>query len=114
MDYLGPVTSQHSSGERTSRRSITKTGNGHARRLLIEAARNYRFKAEVGKEINARQEDLSEAIRPMAWKGLTERYAVLHKRGVQANKVSVAVARELAGFVWAIGMRAHREEGAVA
>lgn len=113
MGYLGLVPSEHSSGERTSRGSITKTGNGHARRLLIEAAWNYRFKARIGKEINARQEGLSEAIRTMAWKGqlrLTGRYAALHERGVQVNKVCVAVARELAGFVWAIGMQAHREK----
>ena len=115
MGYLGLVPSEHSSGERTSRGSITKTGNGHARRLLVEAAWNYRFKARVGKEINARQEGLSEAVRTMAWKGqlrLTGRYAALQKRGVQANKVCVAVARELAGFVWAIGMQAQREKGA--
>lgn len=117
MGYLGLVPSEHSSGERTSRGSITKTGNGHARRLLIEAAWNYRFKARIGKEINARQEGLSEAIRTTAWKGqlrLTERYAALQKRGVQANKVCVAVARELAGFVWAIGMQAQLEKGAAA
>ncbi|MFO1294118.1 MAG: IS110 family transposase [Rubrivivax sp.] len=113
MGYLGLVPSEHSSGERTSRGSITKTGNGHARRLLIEAAWNYRFKPRVGKEINTRQEDLSEAVRTMAWKGqlrLAERYAALQRRGVQANKVCVAVARELAGFVWAIAMQAQREK----
>jgi transposase len=80
MGYLGLVPSEHSSGERTSRGSITKTGNGHARRLLVEAAWNYWFKARIGKEINARQEGLSEAVRTMAWKGqqrLTERYAAL-------------------------------------
>jgi len=116
MGYLGLVPSEHSSGERTSRGRITKTGNGHARRLLVEAAWNYRFKARVGKDLNARQEGVSEVIRNMAWKGqlrLTERYAALQKRGVQANKVSVAVARELAGFVWAIGRQAQGEKGAL-
>lgn len=115
MGYLGLVPSEQSSGERTHRGSITKTGNGHARWLLIEAAWNYRFKARVGKELNARQEGLSEAVRTQAWKGqlrLTERYAALHKRGVQPNKICVAVARELAGFVWAVGMQAQREKGA--
>ena len=95
MGYLGLVPSEHSSGERTSRGSITKTGNGHARRLLIEAAWSYRFKARVGKEINARQQGLSEAIRTIAWKGqlrLSSRYTALQQRGVQANKVCVAVA----------------------
>lgn len=114
MGYLGLVPSEQSSGEYTSRGSITKTGNGHARRLLVESAWNYRFKARIGKEIHARQEGLSEAVRMQAWKGqlrLTERYAALTKRGVLANKVCVAVARELAGFVWAIGTQAQQEKG---
>ena len=117
MGYLGLVPSEHSSGERTSRGSITKTGNGHARRLLVKAAWNYRLKSRIGKEINARQEGLSEAVRAMAWEGqlrLTERYAAFQMRGVQANKVCVAVARELAGFVWAIGLQAQRGKGAAA
>jgi len=116
MGYLGLVPSEESSGERTSRGSITKTGNGHARRLLVESAWNYRFKARIGKELNARQEGLSEAVRTQAWKGqlrLTERYAALTKRGIQPNKICVAVARELAGFVWAIGMQAQREKGMI-
>lgn len=69
----------------------------------------------MGKEISARQEGLSEAVRTMAWKGqlrLTARYAALQRRGVQANKVCVAVARELAGFVWAVGLQAQREKAA--
>ena len=114
MGYLGLVPSEQSSGERTSRGSITKTGNGHARRLLVEAAWSYRFKARISRDLNARQEGLSEAVRTQAWKGqlrLTERYAALQKRSVQANKISVAVARELAGFVWAIGTQAQREKG---
>jgi len=114
MGYLGLVPSEQSSGERTSRGSITKTGNGHARRLLVESAWNYRFKARIGKELNARQEGLSEAVRTQAWKGqlrLTERYAALTKRGVQPNKICVAVVRELAGFVWAIGTQAQQEKG---
>lgn len=112
MGYLGLVPSEHSSGERTSRGSITKTGNGHARRLLTEATWTYRFKARVGRDIHARQEGLSDTVRTLAWKAqlrLTKRFAALHARGVQVNKVCVAVARELAGFVWAIGTQAQRE-----
>ena len=67
MGYLGLVPSEHSSGQRTSRGSITKTGNAHARRLLTEAAWNYRFKARIGKQAQIRQQDLSEPIRRMAW-----------------------------------------------
>ena len=113
MGYLGLVPSEHSSGERTSRGSITKTGNAHARRLLTEAAWNYRFKARIGKEAQLRQQDLSESVRTMAWKAqlrLTQRFAALNARGVQANKACVAVARELVGFIWAIGTQAQREK----
>lgn len=113
MGYLGLVPSERSSGERTSRGSITKTGNAHARRLLVEAAWSYRFNARIAREALARQESLSESIRTMAWKAqlrLTRRFAALRDRGVQVNKACVAIARELAGFVWAIGMQAQREQ----
>ena len=105
MAYLGLVPSEHSSGERVARGSITKTGNAHARRLLTEAAWNYRFRARIGLRAQRRAEDLPQAIRDLAWKAqlrLTGRFADLRARGVQINKVCVAVARELAGFVWAI------------
>ena len=114
MGYLGLVPSEHSSGQRTSRGSITKTGNAHARRLLTEAAWNYRFKARIGKQAQIRQQALSEPIRRMAWTAqlrLTQRFAALSARGLQANKACIAVARELAGFIWAIGMQAQREQG---
>jgi transposase len=115
MGYLGLVPSEHSSGERVSRGSITKSGNAHARRLLTEAAWNYRFRARVGRQAQRRQEGLSEQLRAMGWKAqlrLTKRFAALQGRGVQANKACVAVARELAGFVWAIGMAASHEQAA--
>jgi transposase len=105
MSYLGLVPSEHSSGERVVRGSITKTGNAHARRLLTEAAWNYRFRPRLGYQAQRRAEDLPQAIRDLAWKAqlrLTARFARLAARGVQINKVCVAVARELAGFVWAI------------
>jgi len=106
MGYLGLVPSEHSSGERVRRGSITKTGNAHARRLLTEAAWNYRFSARISRRAQLRQEGLSEQIRAMGWKAqlrLTKRFAALKGRGVQINKVCVAVARELTGFVWAVG-----------
>lgn len=109
MGYLGLVPSEHSSGARVSRGSITKTGNAHARRLLTEAAWNYRFNARIGKEALQRQQALPEQIRTMAWKAqlrLTQRFAALSARGLQVNKACIAVARELAGFVWAIGQQA--------
>ncbi len=113
MGYLGLTPSEHSSGARVSRRSITKTGNAHARRLLTEAAWHYRFKARIGKSALIRQQDLSEPIRETGWKAqlrLTQRFASLRERGLQANKACIAVARELAGFNWAIGMQALQEK----
>ena len=109
MGYLGLVPSERSSGERVNRGPITKSGNAHARRLLTEAAWCYRFKPRVGYQAQRRQEDLPESARAIAWKAqlrLTERYAKLHARGVTRNKVCVAVARELAGFVWAVARNA--------
>lgn len=109
MGYLGLVPSERSSGERVNRGPITKSGNAHARRLLTEAAWCYRFKPRVGYQAQRRQEDLPESTRAIAWKAqlrLTERYAKLHARGVTLNKVCVAVARELAGFVWAVARNA--------
>lgn len=105
MGYLGLVPSEHSSGERTERGKITRTGNGHARRLLTEAAWNYRFMPRIGRQAQQRQEDLSSPIRAVAWKAqlrLCRRFATLNARGVQRNKICVAVARELSGFVWAV------------
>ena len=114
MGYLGLVPSQRSSGERVARGSITKTGNAHARRLLTEAAWNYRFKARIGCQAQQRQEKLDQPIRDLAWKAqlrLTKRFTSLSTRGVQVNKVCVAVARELTGFIWAIGLQASQPTG---
>jgi transposase len=105
MAYLGLVPSEYSSGDRIARGSITKTGNAHARRLLTEAAWNYRFQPRIGYRAQRRAENLPQVIRDVAWKAqlrLTGRFARLKARGVQINKVCVAVARELAGFMWAI------------
>jgi len=105
MAYLGLVPSEASTGERVIRGSITKTGNAHARRLLTEAAWNYRFQPRIGARAQRRAEDLPQAIRDIAWTAqlrLSGRFSRLRARGVHLNKVCTAVARELAGFVWAI------------
>ena len=94
MGYLGLVPSQHSSGERTRRGSITKAGNAHARRLLTEAAWNYRFKARIGREALARQEALSEPIRTAAWKAQL-RLATLRERAAGAEQRAVDLAAHL-------------------
>ena len=109
MGYLGLVPSEHSSGNSVRRGSITKTGNAHARRLLTEAAWNYRFPARMSTALRECSAALPEEVRSHAWKAqmrLCKRFAQLSARGVQVNKICVAVARELAGFVWAIARQA--------
>jgi transposase len=109
MGYLGLVPSEHSSGNSIHRGSITKTGNAHARRLLTEAAWSYRFPARLSRNLRERSNSVPEAVRNHAWKAqvrLCSRFARLSSRGVQVNKICVAVARELAGFVWAIAHQA--------
>lgn len=89
------------------------TGNTHARRLLTEAAWSYRFRARIGYAAQRRAENLPQLIRDLGWKAqlrLSGRFARLQARGVHQNKVCVAVARELAGFVWAIGRQAQLEQ----
>lgn len=112
MSFLGLVPSEYSSGERTCRGSITKAGNTHVRRLLTEAAWQYRFPARISRAAQIRQEGLSTEVRSIAWKAqmrLSRRFAALNKRGLQVNKICIAIARELAGFIWAVGRRAQHE-----
>ena len=105
MAYLGLVPSEHSSGASIKRGGITKAGNSAARRLLIEAAWSYRFPPRLSRELLLRQERQPKLIRDIAWKGqlrLCARYRSLVRTGKPANIVTTAIARELAGFVWAI------------
>lgn len=106
MAYLGLVPSEHSSADRRRRGGITKTGNGHARRIFVEAAWCYRFPARKTAHIQRRAEQTSEAVQAIAWKAqkrLCGRYRHLRFRQNKLGVVAVtAVARELAGFVWAI------------
>jgi transposase len=109
MKFIGLIPSEHSSGERQHRGAITRAGNAHVRRMLVEAAWNYRFGARIGHALTRRQEDQPDAIRSLSWKAqlrLCKRYRALIARGLHQNKVCVAVARELTGFIWAIA-RAH-------
>jgi transposase len=105
MCYLGLVPTENSSGSRRRQGAISKAGNSHARWLLIEAAHHYRLPPKISKELSKRQEHLSQAIKDCSWKAQTRlhsRMMKLYARGKRPNKVIVAVARELAGFVWAI------------
>ena len=105
MAYLGLVPSEHASGQTRRQGGITKAGNGAARRMLIEAAWSYRFPARLSRELLLRQEGLAKPIREIAWKAqlrLCSRYRRLAHTGKPATVVTTAIARELAGFAWAI------------
>ena len=105
MAYLGLVPSEQSSGTSIKRGGLTKTGNGAARRLLIEAAWCYRFPARLSRELLLRQEHQPKAIRDTAWKAqlrLCGRYRKLARASKPANVITAAIARKLAGFLWAI------------
>ena len=111
MAYTGLVPSEHSSGETRHQGKITKTGNTHVRRLLIEAAWSYRYKPALKGEIRKRQEGQSPEIKAIAWKAqdrLHRKYYRLIGRGKPSGKVIAAIARELAGFVWAIACKAEK------
>jgi transposase len=105
MSYLGLTPSEYSSGERRRQGSITKTGNTHARRALVEGAWAYRYPAKVSRHLQLRLEKLPKAVQDISWKAqvrLCKRYRKLSARGKHANQVVVAIARELIAFMWAI------------
>jgi transposase len=109
MGYSGAVPSEDSSGQRTRRGGITKTGNAHLRRIAIEAAWSYRLRPGVGPALRKRQEGVSEEIKEIAWKAqhrLHKRYTRLAAAGKDKRKIITAVGRELLGFIWAIGIKA--------
>jgi transposase len=109
MGYSGAVPSEDSSGKRTRRGSITKTGNAHLRRIVVEAAWSYRYRPAIGPRLRKRQEGVSEPIKEVAWNAqvrLTKRYARLAAAGKDQRKIITAVGRELLGFIWAIGVKA--------
>jgi transposase len=105
MAYLGLVPSEHSSGESIKRGHITKTGNSHARRVLVESAWTYKHHARVTPPLIKRQRDLPKSICQISWKAqlrLCARYRKMVARKKPNNVVVVAIARELAAFMWAI------------
>ena len=109
MSYSGTVPSENSSGKRTQRGGITKSGNAHLRRILGEAAWSYRRKRAVGPALRELQKGLPEAIRQIAWKAqvrLCKRYARLQAANKDPGKIVTVVGREMLGFIWAIGLRA--------
>ena len=106
MSFIGLVPSEDSSGDRRSRGGITKTGNSQVRRALTEAAWTYRHHARKTATLERRAEKTSPAIQEIAWsaqKRLCGRYSALNAKGKMKVQVCTAVARELAGFIWAVG-----------
>lgn len=102
--YLGLVPTMHASGDSAHRGKITKTGNGSIRRALVQASWQYRHQASVGPKLRTRRQDQPERVLMIAdeaQRRLTGRYRRLIARGKTPNKVVIAVARELVGFLWA-------------
>lgn len=113
MAYAGVVSSEYSSDQSWHQGRITKAGNAHVRRIIIESAWHYRKKPAVSKALEKRQEGLSEEIKAIAWKAqdrLSRKYRRMVGRGKLPQKAVVAVARELLGFIWAIGRQVAEEQ----
>jgi transposase len=108
MGYGGIVSSEKSSGERTRRGGITKAGNAHLRRIVVEAAWSYRHKPSLSKRLRERQKGLPPEICEIVWRAqhrLHKRYMTLLMKGKNKQQVVVAVGRELLGFIWDVGRR---------
>ena len=111
MGYAGMGSREHSSGPRINRGSISKAGNAHLRRIVIEAAWSYRHYPALGSALRARQNGASEPVKAIAWRAqhrLHQRYRALMGRGKPKQKVITALGRELLGFIWAIGCEVER------
>ncbi len=109
MGYSGAVASEHSSGERTRRGGITKTGNGRVRHMLVESAWTYRHPPKIGAKKLYRIEAAPPKVREIAWKAqsrLTACYRALGARGKTPTIVCTAIARELVGFMWSVAREA--------
>ena len=105
MAFLGLVPSEHSSGGRRRQGAITLTGNSHARRMLVESAWSYRFPARQTKHLKSKAVNASPQAKRIAWKAqvrLCGRYRSMTRAGKNTKLVCVAIARELAGFLWDI------------
>jgi transposase len=111
MSYTGMVPSEHSSGAKSRRGAITKTGNSHLRRVLVESAWHYRHRPRICQRQKQLQRSLPPKIATIAWTAqerLHRRYWALSSKSKPSAKIVTALARELAGFVWAIGVESER------
>jgi transposase len=108
MGYSGAFPGEDSSGNRIRRGGITKAGNAHLRRIVVESAWCYRHLPRVGARLRKRQEGIPAEIIEIAWKAqnrLHKRYMKMSMAGKDQRKMMTAVARELLGFIWAIGVK---------
>lgn len=110
MAYLGLVPSEHSSGDSRRRGRITRAGNIHVRRILVESAWAYHYRPYMGDGIRRRSQGIAPEVKKIAWKAqqrLHGRFLKLTGRGKPRQQVVTAIARELAGFVWSISRQPH-------
>lgn len=115
MGYAGMTPSEYSSGSSKRKGAITKAGNAHLRRLLVESAWSYRHRPAKGHALRVRQRELPPDLVEIGWKAqhrLHRRYAALQSKGKPQTKITTAIGRELLGFVWAIATRVEQEHAA--
>jgi transposase len=108
MSYVGMVPREYSSGPKTWRGSITKAGNPHVRRVLVEACWSGRLRPAKPKRLLRRQAGVDPTVIDIAWKTqkrLYDRYRRMRARGKPQNVTIIALAREMLGFIWSIGQR---------
>jgi transposase len=111
MGYSGAFPSEDSSGSRIRKGGITKAGNAHLRRIVMESAWCYRHLPRIGEKLRKRHQGIPPEILEIAWKAqhrLHKRYVKLSMAGKDQRKVIIAVGRELLGFIWAIGVKAEQ------
>lgn len=117
MSYSGLVPGEQSSGSRRRQGGITKAGNAHIRRVIVEAAHHYRHQPSVGEKLKKRQKDVSPEVISISWNAqnrLNRKYRQMLARGKSKQGTITAIARELLGFIWAIGQQVEIEKNAVA
>ncbi|MEZ5433330.1 MAG: IS110 family transposase [Verrucomicrobiales bacterium] len=103
MAFLGLVPGEYSSGTKRRQNSITKCGNSHARWMLVECSQHYRKAPKIGAALSQRQVGQSKEVKALSWRmqhRLHRRYVKLKARGKRENKAIVAIAREMAAFLW--------------
>ncbi len=113
MSYSGLVPSEYSSGKRRVQSTITKTGNAHLRRVMVEAAWAYQFRPWMGGYLLKRQVNVDPEVKEIAWKAqhrLHSRYRQLLVKGKNKPQIVTAIGRELLGFIWAIGVKTEAEQ----